>query len=263
MSSNIHQYIHKAIADTNGYSDIAEVFCDRGDESEIAIYIQYGNKTFLYVLDCKLESLRAKLNIERYIAVYLARSLHIRKMNLHINGVDVLEDELKLILEKDFEFAALEIVGKNLNFRNGFRVTSELLYFCSNLKLHSGYPVCFQLNEERPLEVNEILAAISKQHIQIKTFKYVTEEIHEIARYSEAYFWFQLAFFVRSQDIRYLTLNPIDVTYGVGVAWSTLKGRKEPEQSNLQECFEIEAIEDDESDLINKKLMDEMSSLLE
>lgn len=264
--SNIHKYRHKAIPDDNtaACNDCAEVFCDRGDESEIAIFIQFGKKSFLYVVDTKLQGGRSEVNLERYLGVFFARSLGIQKLNLHINGCGDLEDDIKQILHKDFDFVAVEIVGKILNFRNGFRVTGELLYFCSHFNLQTSSPVWLSLESDKHLEVNEIITAINKQHIQIKAFSYVTDGLHEIARYSDAYFWFQLAFFVRSQDTLSLVLNPVDVVYGVGGTGQALQSNESKTERNHQEYFEVDmtgGLEEVKS--IDEKFISEINELLE
>lgn len=233
---------------------VADVYCDRGDEDDVAVYVQWKGISYLFSTDFTLEGTRKRINIERYFAVYFARSLGITHMRLHINGFEELEDDLEKVLNRDFSTIQLDIVGKAIAYRAGFRVTSELLYLCKSMKFHTQNIIKFSAENKEPLEINDIITALNKPYLQPVIMKFLTKNKHEVSRYSDAFFWFEFAFYVRSiavvmkelrgRDIEYNEDNLISEKAAIQAVEGPLvakkpKKSKTPTKPKLQELFEV------------------------
>lgn len=185
----------------------SRIFIDRGDDNEIAIFIEHKNTYYIYCLDYNAYTHLKRVRLECYLGLFLAEKVGVISGCIFINGWEKLEDDLISMLKSNFKGLSVEVVGKNTKCMDGFRLTSELLYYVMSLKLQSKGVVCFQKREKSKLEVNQLINALQKKLIQAQFFQPIIESgNYEIDRFS-------IANFVEGLNISQKLLNQAEITY--------------------------------------------------
>lgn len=185
----------------------SRIFIDRGDDDEIAIFIEHQNAYYIYCLDYNAYTHLKSVRLERYLGIFLAEKVGVTSGCVFINGWEKLEDDLTSVLKSNFKALSVEVVGKNTKRMDGFRLTSELLYYVMSLKLQSKGVVCFQKREKSKLEVNQLINALQKKLIQAQFFQpIIMSSTDEIDRLS-------IANFLEGLNISQKLLNQAEITY--------------------------------------------------